>query len=731
MAGCFTCGHGIITRVLRSPLPVLEQVTLNFAVGVLAFFMLMFFGGVARLFGSVFFVMLPLVMLASGARPTFRYLKRLTRGLRGARARSQLRVNGLAAFLWGLGLVALFLFYIPSLVPSHIGWDSSWYHVPIGEHYARLGRIDRFAEGWYSGAVPHLPSIVYCYAFLLPHGRVFDYVELAAHLEFASLLMMLPGIPALVRRLAPRARAHVGWVAFFAFPSILWYDQLIGGDQISALWPVPICLALLRTLPELSWRHGLLLAAMIAGETLTKYSASGILAGPALAVAARMIWLGGKALWQQRSFRAAGQALQGGLTTGAAVLLLTTPLWAKNWIWYGDPFFPLLHKYFNSHPWSADASLYYRDYIVEMGNYRAPPGWEGLKQCFFAMFNHALKSTDFSAQPYRGALFTLTCACLPFVRGPGRLWLIVGILHLSIFLWFLQLRMDRYLVAYMPAMAAVAVAIAVLAWRTSLAARVSVFALFAFHTVWGLGMFATGAPNNQYRNVLDFLQAAAANNPDAGMGNLARFEHAGKSMARDALVLVHDTALHAGLNHASVNDWPRATTGIGTYGHLDSPAAVYRLLRGLGVTNLLWDLNYGDDSVAGDLRFYEFAMRYAAPTVIDGLWVGKMPNKAPPEATGERQLIANLACDGKYAPGLYPVSAMTVPNPRDARQPSYPRPLVPITVATEGTALDRAAFVVFQPNCGFSDGPIHDRQFEHIGQRSNNAFVLFARKASP
>jgi len=366
-----------------------------------------------------------------------------------------------------------------------------------------------------------------------------------------------------------------------------------------------------------------------------------------------------------------------------------------------------------------------------MGNYRAPPGVEGLKQSFFAMFDHSFKSTDFSAQPYRGALFTLSCACLPFVRGPGRLWLIVGILHLSIFLWFLQLRLDRYLVAYMPAMAAVAVAIAVLAWRTSLAARVSVFALFAFHTLWGLGMFATGAPSNQYRNVLDFLQAAAANNPDAGMGNLARFEHAGKSMARDALVLVHDTTLHAGLNHASVNDWPRAETGIAGYGRLDSPGAVYRLLRGLGITNLLWDLNYGDDSVAGDLRFYEFAVRYAAPTVIDGLWVGKMPNKAPPEATGEPELIANLACDGKYAPGLYPFSAMTVPNPRDARQPSYPRPLEPITVATEGTALDRAAFVVFQPNCGFSDGPIHDRQFEHIGQRSNNAFVLFARKASP
>jgi hypothetical protein len=71
---------------------------------------------------------------------------------------------------------------------------------------------------------------------------------------------------------------------------------------------------------------------------------------------------------------------------------------------------------------------------------------------------------------------------------------------------------------------------------------------------------------------------------------------------------------------------------------------------------------------------------------------------------------------------------MTVPNPRDVPQPGYPSPLEPITAATEGAALDRAQYVVYKPNCGFSDGLIQKREFVQIGYRLNGALVLYARK---
>jgi hypothetical protein len=723
MASCFSCGHAIVRRILRSPLPVLEQVTVNFAVGVLAFFMLMFFGGILRMYGAAWFVALPLFMLAVGARPTFRYLKRLRRHVNAARARGQRPFASFEALFWAFGLIALFLFYVPILVPQHLGYDSSWYHVPIGEHYARLGRIARFPEGWYSGTIPHLASVVYCFAFLLPRGSLFDYMELASHLEFASCLMMLPGIPALVRRLAPGARAHVSWLAFFAFPGLYWYDLWVGGDQFSALWSIPICLGLLRTFPRLDWRHGSLLACGIAGETLTKYSASGILLGPALAIALRMIWLGLGALWRERSVSAAGHAMSGGARTGAAVLLLTTPLWAKNWLWYGDPFYPLLYRYFAPRPWTPDAATYVADFGKDMQTWRPPPGIAGFVETLKGTFSHAFVAADFSPGPLRGALFTLMCGCIPFVRAPWRLWGTAIVVNLAIFGWYFQMHQDRYLIAFMPAMAAVAMATALLAWRTSLAARWSLVALLSFHAVWSLSVFSLGPPNYQYRSLLDFLVAAAAGTPDAGMGDAARWDHIGKTLAKDAKVLVHGLHAHTGLGHPSVSDWKRTAAGV-SYGRLASSRAFYDKMREFGVTDLVWATNWGDDSIAGDLRFFEFTSRYTTPRQVDGLNVAAMPSQPPPD-TADNGLIAFLGCD-RYAAGLYPFSAMTVPNPRNIVQPSYPSPLEVITPETEDTALSRAQYAVLNPACGFKQTALLSAKFLSIGQR--NEYELFASK---
>jgi hypothetical protein len=722
MASCFSCGHAIVRRVLRSPLPVLEQVTINFAVGVLAFFMLMFVGGLLRLYGSAFFVALPVLMLSVGARPTLRYVKRLRRHTNAARARGQRPFAWSQAPLWALGLIALFLYYIPCIPPHHLGYDASWYHVPIGEHYARLGRIAPFPEGWYSGTLPALSSIVYCFAFLLPHGAMFDYMGLSSHLEFAACLMMLPGIPALVRRLAPGARAHVSWLAFFAFPGLYWYDLLVGGDQFSALWAVPICLALLRTLPKLDWRYGLILACAIAGLTLTKYSASGILIGPALAIALRMIWLGLAALWRERSVNAAGRAVFGGITTGAAVLLLTTPLWAKNWIWYGDPFYPLLYRYFASRPWTPDSATYMVDFGKEMQGWRPPPGFAGIVESLKAVFSHPFVPADFSPGPLRGALFTLMCVCLPFVRAPWRLWVSAIVLNLAVFGWYFQLHQDRYLIAFMPAMAAVAVATALLAWRTSLASRLSVAALFSFHTVWALKIFTLSVPNNQYRGLLDFVMAAAAGTPDAGVGDAARWDHLGKTLSKDAKVLVHGLHAHLGLGHPSVSDWMRTAAGV-SYGRLSSARAFYDKMREFGVTDLVWANNWGDDSFAGDLRFYEFTAKYTTPREVEGLTVAAMPS-TPPPATPDG-LVAFLGCD-RYAAGLYPFSALTVPNPRNIHQPRYPTPLESIAVGAEDEALSRAQFAVLNPGCGFKRTARLSKDFLSIGRR--NEYELFARK---
>jgi hypothetical protein len=722
---CSSAGFLVLRRVLRSPLPLMEHWTLSFAVGLLVFFWVMFVGGVLGLFGPAFFVAVLVTPIAVASAPLLTYLRRLTRHLRAARARGPMRARHAERLLWGLGVVALFLFYIPSLVPEQIGYDSAWYHVPLGEHYARLGRIERLPEGWFPGAVPHLSSLVYCFAFLLPTGKLFDYVELSSHLEFATTVMAMLGIPALVRRLVPGARAHVAWVAYFAFPPVYYYDSLIGGDQISSVWGIPIALALLRTWTALDWRHGVVLACTVAGLTLTKYSASGLLLGPGLAIGIRMVWILGRSIAQRAPRGVVWSRVAGGLSTGAFVLLFTAPLWAKNWLWYGDPFYPLLPKYFAGRPWVADALTYLEDYRLEMADFQPSHDWAGVKAGIGAVFDHALKPADYSPRPLRGSLFTLMCLCLPFVRARARLWGIAAVVSLAVFGWYMQMHQDRYLLAFLPLMAAVAVALMILAWRSAWLARPVLAALVVIHTVAGLAVFAVGNPNGQYRRLLDFINAVNSGAADPGMGDLGRWARVGDSLPPNAKVVVHAMHLHAGLGRPSISDWPRLQLGI-NYGRMASPAEMHRLLKSMGATHLVWhSSNRADDSYAGDLRFHEFVKKYTSPRAEGGVWVGTLPEVSPPDAPRD-PLVAFLGCDGRYAPGLYRFSSMAIPNPRGRALPPYPAPLQGIDNANAEAALAQAHYVVYNRECGIAEPASLRRDFLDLATREG--YRLFARR---
>jgi hypothetical protein len=722
---CSSAGFLVLRFVLRSPLPVLEHWTLSFAVGLLTFFWVMFVGGLLGLYGPAFFVAVLIAPIGLASGRLLKYLRRLRRHLRAARRRGRTRPKQAERLLWGLGIVALFVFYVPSLVPEQIGYDSAWYHVPLGEHYARLGRIARLPEGWFPGAVPHLSSIVYCFAFLLPKGKLFDYVELASHLEFATTVMAMAGIPALVRRLVPRARAHASWAAFFAFPPLYYYDSLIGGDQISSVWGVPIALALLRTWSVLSWRHGFVLACAVAGLTLTKYSASGLLLGPALAIGARMVWILGRSLVQRASPGVIWSRVAGGLATGAFVLLLTTPLWAKNWLWYGDPFYPLLHKYFTGRPWNVDALIYVDDFRLEMADYQPTHGWAGVQEGAKAVFEHALKPADYSPRPLRGSLFTLMCLCLPFIKARARLWSIAALVNLAIFGWYMQMHQDRYLLAFFPVMAAVAVALMIQAWRSSWLARPLLAALALVHTIAGLAVFAVGNPNGQYRRLLDFISAVNSGAVDPGMGELGRWARVGESLPPKAKVVIHAIHLHTGLGRPSISDWPRLQLGI-NYGRMESPAAMYRLLKSMGATHVVWhSANRADDSYAGDLRFHEFVNKYTSPKSEQGVWVGTLPEQSPPDAPRD-PLVAYLGCDGRYAAGLYRFSSMAIPNPRGRALPPYPAPLQSINSSNAEAALAQAHYAIYARECGIAEPAALRRDFLELATREG--YRLFARR---
>jgi len=289
----------------------------------------------------------------------------------------------------------------------------------------------------------------------------------------------------------------------------------------------------------------------------------------------------------------------------------------------------------------------------------------------------------------------------------------------------MQLHQYRYLMDFLPLMAAVLVAIAVLIWRSSWLSRILLLALCAVHTAWGLGIFAVSAPNSHYRKLLDFALQVAAGDAEAGMGDLARWDEVGKSLPAKAVVVVHGMHAHAGLGHPSISDWPRTQLGI-SYGRLNSPAAMFAELKRLGATHLVWQSEtWPDDSYAGDLRFYEFVTKYTAPRSVRGLFVGTVPAVSPP-ATPEDPLVAFLGCDGHYAAGLYRFSAMTNPNPRRNWFGPYPQPLTVINSDNAGAAIERAYYAIYKHDCGISRPPGLSRQFLEIGRR--DGYELFARK---
>jgi hypothetical protein len=346
---------------------------------------------------------------------------------------------------------------------------------------------------------------------------------------------------------------------------------------------------------------------------------------------------------------------------------------------------------------------------------------------------HAFAPSDFALSPpesYRGALFTLLCLCLPFVRASARLWLIAAVGNVAVFGWYWQLHQDRYLMAFMPAMAAVIAAIAILAARSSIASRTALLVLIGVHSVWGLNIFTLSRPQENFIGVMQFFAAAKSRGLEAGMSAFTGWQAIGASMPPDGKLLIHHQHLHTGLGRASVSDWPRLQSGI-AYGRFASAAAMYKSLRKMGVTHMAWSRErpWLDESIAGDLRFNEFGEKYTNPKPIGELVVGRLPDQPPPEERAEAW-IAFLACNDRYKPGLYRFSDMTVPTTVYTPAKSYPAPREPLAPNSDlAPALARAKFAVLDPACGFTLPKTFSSEFLQIGRRAD--YALYARQGIP
>lgn len=708
---CLTAGHAVLHRLLARTRALLEHLVMSMAMGVLVFFAGMFLAGLIGLYGSVFSVVFPAALTAAGLALERRLWLGLVRHLVRTR-RPCISPSSLTWLALAAGLIGLAAIYFTILTPDNASYDARWYHLRLGEHYAGEGALRRFPEGWYQSTLPHLGSLLYCWAFQLPRTNLFDRVEICAHMEFILLLWTMASIPVLVRALVGGTRAPLAALSILLFSKIFGYDSglTVAADHIAAFWAIPCFVALMRAWQLMSVRNSIVLALMLSGAILTKYQSMYLLPFPIAAFVLRAVWLAARSRFGRASLPAEHRWLAGPAAAALVGVVATAPHWLKNLLWYGDPFYPFLHRYLHVRPWTVDSAWYY-DTLFQTQMWRATGTLgERVLASAKAMVTFSIIPNDWGTMfpkiPVFGFLFTASLLVLPFLRKARWVWALSASSLIGVFVWYWTHHQDRYLQIILPWMAAATAATMVLVWRVGLPHRVLLVALIVLQVIWGGDVyFASQHGMHADRSILPVVVRLLGEGNKGDYEDRFRFGEAdlytiGRNLEPGAKVVVHDSHLALGLKRPAVMDMCGWQGGI-SYGRLKSPHDLYAQLAGYGVTHLVWqtEKSRGHDSLASDLKFFWFARTYGlSPSVVGGQTVAVMPLMV--DAADKFPVnVAVLACDGTYAPGVYQLDSLIVPGTGKHVPAEYPRPFLPMTESGEQQLLQVASLLVYDREC--------------------------------
>ncbi|MDC0741020.1 hypothetical protein [Polyangium mundeleinium] len=705
-------GHVLVERVFRLRLPLLEHAVFSFVLGIFGFETTMCLVGAAQGYRKPAFYAVPLVLLAAVALPLRRHVAHVRRVLaRTARTRPALGWSTLATVF---GVLGLGMVYFLVLTPHNIQFDARWKHMAIAENWVAHGGLYPAAEGWVFSARPHFTSYLYAWAFLAP-GRLFDKMVLSAHLEFLIFVVTtVLGIPALVRRLVPKADPRWVWAARFVFPGVFLYDSSLSGgaDHAGAMYAIPIALCLFRVLRDFDPRFVVLLGLFIGGAGITKETIVMMLGvAPLLLVGGKIVVVLVQSLRGKATPELRRRALLSPLLLAAAGLVATSPLWLKNFLFYGDPVYPVFSKYLHAHP-LTDQALYRFKYGYAEGLLWKPTrDLKGLRETLQALFTWSFSPNDWPkfhrTVPVIGSLFTLLLACLPFLKNTKRLWILVFWIHLGIFGWYSIHHQDRYLQGLMPLMAAVTVAIALSLWRSfGVAARGALGMLVGLQLIWGGDVYfiqTHGFVKTPLKSAIDLLSAGFEKKYDDRFDIQDGWQDVGNATPKGSRLLVHIFLSHhfqLGTNRETILDMYLFQYGI-EYGAAKTPEGVRQMVKDLGATHVFVAPDKkadGMNSIAADILFWDF-VRYLTDrkSVNEGV-LGGVPDK--PIDVPFRDTVAVLSCSAKAPPnGLYKLSDLrTLPYGPDNRR--FGKPLRAANNKDVAAAfLPMAEFVVVEDTC--------------------------------
>lgn len=633
---------------------------LSLATGLLAFGWTVPVWGHAFGFSTATFWLLPAVLLVAGLSDPREVWHAIVGALR--RTRSYTLLESVAVLA---GAVAMVLVAAPTWAPENLNFDARWYHLGNAELYAAAGGIWRSPEGNHLLTGPHLWSWLATWAFLAPDS-LYDRIVLASQIEVVAFVATLALIPALARALRPAGshfRYTLAWVCFFLFPAIFIYDTgLMGGaDRFAALWAASAFL--LWTLARRTNTLGpwLLLGAHLAGAVLCKYT-SVIFVAPfaAVIVVDRLL------AWQRGTpFKS---IMVGQFATAVAGAVTLAPYWVRNVVFYGNPVYPLAVGIFGGGPYAPEAPVWQARYAVELFTPQASSLSWRLGETARAIVDHhvALYTWgDFTGgAPVFGSVFA--CLAIPALLTTrlSRVWLVIGMTAAGIALWFSLAHQMRYLVVFVPLMAASVAVVVVELWGWGWLPRLAVVGLLTLQVLGSLELpfFATHRMNGRrspLAKLIEFLQRGQTERNGERFAVFREWSTLGERLPTSARLLIHSYASSFGIARVTLTDVPGIQLGL-SYAHEGSVRGVFERLRAMGVTHVAWsDGSESPDSLASELLFRAYVDQLPRQFDQAGFHVSEL-TEAQRELDGP---VLVLGCHGRYPAGGYSLSALAKPIP--------------------------------------------------------------------
>lgn len=669
-AACVSFGHLLIVRAVRASFPVLEMAVMSMAVGVVAFVFGMYLGGALHLYGPVFAVALPAIMLLAGLPLALPVARDVLTRMRTERATTS-PVELLAI---AFGVLSFAVLCMQCATPEAISYDSAWSHLVVAEDYSREGKLVPFIAETAKN-LPHLSSMLYTWGFLVPG---FYAVPLrwmmAQQMELMLFVWTLVGISAAVRWMLDDARAGGSWAAYFLFPGFFVYDSTLGAgsDHVAAFFAIPLLLASFRAAK--GFTPGLcVLAGVFGGAALhTKIQCIYLILPVAGVLGIRWAMLLLKPSRLASALDHPHDIWRGPLLFAGGVLLGFGPHLVMNAIFYRNPVYPLALRLFTgSTPRFANLQFDAMEAAVSPGRLlQNIPSSLGLMFTFpfDPQFSFGHKMALF------GPLFSLMVPMVLLQARRRRLLLGLAAALGSVLSWAVIYRIERNLQVLLPWLVAVTAAAIAASWRSGPWARVGVVPLVLLQVAWG-GKFIVAGGADRVRDAIEVIRG------DIDRPGIPRYRDyrrgyrdLGAALPQDATLLLHTAHLQLGINRRTMSDWAGWQFAI-DYRTMRTPRDVYMRFRHLGITHIAWN-NYDFPSLKQeDVLFFAFTRRYGVPLPsYGGLAVWAMPAEPPPVEPPLQ--VLSLGMNG-YGDGLYSIDKLNVFEDLPPERKVFPGPDAP------------------------------------------------------